>query len=131
VLLLFCLFIYLFFLLQKLQNSRLLQELRGFRFEDILLLTGTPLQNNTQELWTLLNFIHPEKFGYVPCPRTFDKFTKCIVHSSLDAFLVDFGELKETKQVQKLHDILKPHLVPVKLTYYEEVTKLYHYSCDG
>ena len=109
------LFIY-FFLLQKLQNSRLLQELRGFRFEDILLLTGTPLQNNTQELWTLLNFIHPEKFGYVPCPRTFDKFTKCIVHSSLDAFLVDFGELKETKQVQKLHDILKPHLVPVKLT---------------
>lgn len=47
------------------QNSRLLQELRNFRFEDVLLLTGTPLQNNTQELWTLLNFIHPDKFGYV------------------------------------------------------------------
>jgi len=46
----------------KNKNSRLLQELRNFHFEDILLLTGTPLQNNTQELWTLLNFIHPDKF---------------------------------------------------------------------
>ena len=29
----------------------------------ILLLTGTPVQNNTKELFTLLNFIEPEKFN--------------------------------------------------------------------
>ena len=28
-----------------------------------LLLTGTPLQNNTEELWTLLNFIDPSAFA--------------------------------------------------------------------
>ena len=27
-----------------------------------LLLTGTPIHNNTQELWALLNFIMPEIF---------------------------------------------------------------------
>lgn len=25
----------------------------------IILLTGTPIQNNTEELWSLLNFIEP------------------------------------------------------------------------
>lgn len=27
------------------------------------LLTGTPVQNNTKELWSLLNIIEPEKFS--------------------------------------------------------------------
>ncbi len=28
----------------------------------IMLLTGTPIQNNTEELFTLLNYIEPSKF---------------------------------------------------------------------
>jgi chromodomain-helicase-DNA-binding protein 7 len=39
-------------------------ELQTYNFSDILLLTGTPLQNNTEELWSLLNFLDPEKFQY-------------------------------------------------------------------
>jgi len=31
--------------------------------------------------------------------------------SSSEEFLSDFGDLKQTHQVQKLHDVLKPHLV--------------------
>lgn len=30
-----------------------------------LLLTGTPIQNNTKELWTLLNFIEPEIYSSI------------------------------------------------------------------
>ena len=29
----------------------------------VMLLTGTPIQNNTKELFTLLNYIEPESFG--------------------------------------------------------------------
>jgi len=48
------------------QNSKLLIELQTYKFSDILLLTGTPLQNSTEELWSLLNFLDPIKFGYRP-----------------------------------------------------------------
>jgi SWI/SNF-related matrix-associated actin-dependent regulator of chromatin subfamily A member 5 len=40
-------------------NSRLIQS------RCRLLLTGTPLQNNLQELWSLLNFLMPEVFDSV------------------------------------------------------------------
>ena len=33
-----------------------------YGYQSRVLMTGTPLQNNTQELWTLLNFIEPFKF---------------------------------------------------------------------
>jgi SNF2-related domain len=34
-----------------------------YRWARCLLLTGTPLQNNTDELWTLLNFVDPARFA--------------------------------------------------------------------
>lgn len=58
-----------------------------------ILLTGTPLQNSTEELWALLNFADPVAFG--------DK----------DAFVEKFGQLKDAKQVSDLHSMLKPYLL--------------------
>ena len=58
-----------------------------------LLLTGTPLQNSTEELWALLNFADPVAFA--------DK----------DAFVEKFGQLKDAKQVSDLHSMLKPYLL--------------------
>lgn len=43
--------------------------LNGYKIEHKLLLTGTPLQNNLEELFHLLNFLTPERFKYGPhCP---------------------------------------------------------------
>ena len=59
-----------------------------------LLLTGTPLQNNTDELWTLLNFVDGAEFG------------------DREAFKRDFGDLAKTPgQLDKLHERLKPYLL--------------------
>ena len=43
-------------------NCRLVQELKLLPSDNKLLLTGTPLQNNLSELWSLLNFLLPEVF---------------------------------------------------------------------
>ena len=46
----------------KNDQSILSQNLRKFKTDLKLLITGTPLQNNLKELWSLLNFIMPEIF---------------------------------------------------------------------
>ncbi|XP_025076427.1 chromodomain-helicase-DNA-binding protein 8-like isoform X4 [Pomacea canaliculata] len=77
----------------KNKNCRLLEGLRLFDLEHRVLLTGTPLQNNTEELFSLLNFLNPGKF------------------SSSQAFAKDFGELKTENQVDELKEILKPMML--------------------
>jgi len=46
----------------KNENSQISQAMRGFHYQNALLLTGTPLQNNLHELWALLNFLYPDIF---------------------------------------------------------------------
>lgn len=76
-------------------NSQRWKILLGFKARNRCLLTGTPIQNNMQELWSLLHFI---------MPTLFDSLTEFS-----EWFLTDSG-LDET-QVDKLHTILKPFML--------------------
>eukprot|EP00597_Dinobryon_sp_UTEXLB2267_P004843 CAMPEP_0170077316 /NCGR_PEP_ID=MMETSP0019_2-20121128/14156_1 /TAXON_ID=98059 /ORGANISM="Dinobryon sp., Strain UTEXLB2267" /LENGTH=1791 /DNA_ID=CAMNT_0010289569 /DNA_START=144 /DNA_END=5519 /DNA_ORIENTATION=- len=77
----------------KNQQSRLFQSLSLLPREYCVLLTGTPLQNKTEELWALLNFADPKRFD------------------NLEDFVSNFGDLKDSVQVAKLHNVLKPYLL--------------------
>lgn len=77
----------------KNKQAKTLKLLKDHPCKRILLLTGTPVQNNTKELWTLLNYIEPEKF------------------SNMDLFMQEYGNLETFEQIQKLHAILKPHFL--------------------
>ncbi|KAG7383394.1 choline dehydrogenase 7 [Phytophthora pseudosyringae] len=78
----------------KNRNSKLSNILHTrFTYENMLLLTGTPLQNNVEELWVLLNFLDSNKFA------------------SKEDFLESFGELTDSAQVERLHSELKPYLL--------------------
>ncbi|KAG7391902.1 choline dehydrogenase 7 [Phytophthora pseudosyringae] len=77
----------------KNQSSRLVEQMRSLRRDHCVLLTGTPLQNKTEELWALLNFLDAKSFP------------------SVDDFLEKFGDLHEAQQVADLHKMLKPYLL--------------------
>ncbi|KAL7538247.1 hypothetical protein ACHAXR_009189, partial [Thalassiosira sp. AJA248-18] len=79
----------------KNHNSKLAQNLRDSRFEfnHSLLLTGTPIQNNMQELWTLLNFINPDSFD------------------DLDEFMEQYGDIKSKEKVDELHETIRPYIL--------------------
>ncbi|GMF24707.1 unnamed protein product [Phytophthora fragariaefolia] len=77
----------------KNQSSRLVEQMRSLRRDHCVLLTGTPLQNKTEELWALLNFLDSRSFP------------------SVSDFLDKFGDLHEAQQVADLHKMLKPYLL--------------------
>jgi ATP-dependent helicase STH1/SNF2 len=53
--------------------------MREYDFKHRLLLTGTPLQNNLNELWALLNFLLPKVFN---CSDDFQKWFSIPISST-------------------------------------------------
>jgi SNF2 family DNA or RNA helicase len=56
----------------KNEKSKLSEHVREFKSANRLLLTGTPLQNNLHELWSLLNFLLPDVFNSAEVGPTFN-----------------------------------------------------------
>jgi SWI/SNF-related matrix-associated actin-dependent regulator of chromatin subfamily A member 5 len=80
----------------KNEESILSSVVRTVSAERILLLTGTPLQNNLHELWAILNFIMPHIFDSA---KDFDEIFERIVEGNQDAV------------AQTLHRILRPFML--------------------
>ncbi|KAB5547657.1 hypothetical protein DKX38_011063 [Salix brachista] len=94
----------------RLKNSKckLLKELKYLSVDNKLLLTGTPLQNNLAELWSLLNFILPDIFqSHEEFESWFDLSGKC----SNEAMKEELEERRRAQVVVKLHAILRPFLL--------------------
>mmetsp|Transcript_4425 Transcript_4425/g.6197 ORF Transcript_4425/g.6197 Transcript_4425/m.6197 type:complete len:783 (-) Transcript_4425:63-2411(-) len=89
-------------------NCKLVRELKSYDSANRLLLTGTPLQNNLTELWSMLNFLLPDIFNDL------DSFQRWFDFSALNdkANQKRIIEQEEEKQiVSKLHVILRPFLL--------------------
>lgn len=74
-------------------NSLLHKTLFEWSKTMAILLTGTPIQNNLQELYALLTFVCPNKFPLADSEDFVDKFSN----------------IKE--KAQRLHELLKPYLL--------------------
>lgn len=79
----------------RLKNKRckLIEGLRMLDLQFRVLLTGTPLQNNVQELFNLLNFLESSKFF---CESD---------------FLSQYGDLRSEEQVASLKILLQPMML--------------------
>ncbi|ROK15740.1 Lymphoid-specific helicase [Anabarilius grahami] len=87
-------------------NCRLVQELKMLPTDNKLLLTGTPLQNNLSELWSLLNFLLPDVFDDL---KSFESWFDISTITS-DAENIMASE-REQKILHMLHQILTPFLL--------------------
>lgn len=79
----------------KNHNSKLAMTLRKdlFSFRHKILLTGTPIQNDMKEFWTLLNFIDNPKFP------------------DLESFLLQYGSIKSKEHIDEMHEVIRPYIL--------------------
>ncbi|KAL3497299.1 hypothetical protein ACH5RR_040031, partial [Cinchona calisaya] len=77
----------------KNKDSKLFSSLKQFSTRHRVLLTGTPLQNNLDELFMLMHFLDAGKFD------------------SLEEFQEEFKDISQEEQISRLHRMLAPHLL--------------------
>lgn len=77
----------------------------GYRIRRRLLLTGTPIQNSLQELWSLLNFLLPNIFNSV---ENFEEWFNAPFADKCDVSLTDEEELLI---IRRLHHVIRPFIL--------------------
>ncbi|KAH6757889.1 chromatin remodeling factor CHD3 [Perilla frutescens var. hirtella] len=77
----------------KNKDSKLFSSLKQYSSRHRVLLTGTPLQNNLDELFMLMHFLDAGKFA------------------SLEDFQEEFKDINQEEQISRLHKMLAPHLL--------------------
>ncbi|XP_044071378.1 lymphoid-specific helicase isoform X2 [Siniperca chuatsi] len=86
-------------------NCRLVRELKVLPTDNKLLLTGTPLQNNLAELWSLLNFLLPEVFDDL---KSFESWFDIDTLGEVESVV---AAEREQNILSMLHQILTPFLL--------------------
>lgn len=89
-------------------NCRLIRELQSYQSANRLLITGTPLQNNLAELWSLLHFLMPSIFDKL---ESFESWFDFSALNEKDGYEQIFSEDRKKNLVTSLHAILKPFLL--------------------
>lgn len=64
-----------------------------FSFGNRVLMTGTPIQNNMQELWTILHFTDPSKFN------------------NQEEFLGKFDAMRSKEVLDELQEMMRPYIL--------------------
>ncbi|XP_074567339.1 CHD3-type chromatin-remodeling factor PICKLE [Curcuma longa] len=77
----------------KNKESKLFHQLKLYSTKHRVLLTGTPLQNNLDELFMLMHFLDAGKFA------------------SIEDFQKEFKDINQEEQIDRLHKMLAPHLL--------------------
>jgi ATP-dependent DNA helicase len=99
----------------RLKNHRcmLLTSLKKLKAANRLLLTGTPIQNTLDELWSLLNFVNPQIFDDLNVFQSWFGFKD--IGQGKKGSLSDeqkiVAEERKNSTVTKLHEILRPFLL--------------------
>ena len=89
-------------------DAKLFRELQQFKSATRLLITGTPLQNNLKELWSLLHFLMPETFLDWEAFEVWFDFSDLQDEKGTEEFI----EKSESQDlVAKIHKVLQPLLL--------------------
>ncbi|XP_065179062.1 lymphocyte-specific helicase-like [Sycon ciliatum] len=89
-------------------NCKLIRELKQYSSANRLLLTGTPLQNNVSELWSLLNFLLPDIFDDLSSFQSWFDFSDIADEAGKQRII---AEQEQRNVVDTLHQILTPFLL--------------------
>ncbi|CAN6551450.1 unnamed protein product [Malus baccata var. baccata] len=91
-------------------SCKLNAELKHYQSSHRLLLTGTPLQNNLEELWALLNFLLPNIFNSSDdFSQWFNKPFESSVDNSAEQALL--SEEENLLVINRLHQVLRPFVL--------------------
>ncbi|XP_011871345.1 PREDICTED: lymphoid-specific helicase-like [Vollenhovia emeryi] len=89
-------------------NCHLFKLLKNLRSTNRLILTGTPLQNNLSELWSLLNFLLPKIFDDLD---TFESWVDVKDLQQQDSAEKLLKQEKDKRVLTLLREIVKPYML--------------------
>ncbi|EAY22527.1 Type III restriction enzyme, res subunit family protein [Trichomonas vaginalis G3] len=74
-------------------NSKIYSVMFSLQMDHVLLMTGTPIQNNIDEIFALMHFIAPLKFP------------------SLEEFKKEHGSIETAEDVERIQNAIKPYML--------------------